>query len=111
MEYYGEDTFIGDQIIMDEALEYLESRMNLSEFDADGDTVIDAVVMINTLDIDSINNAIAVGVEFRQIHTAFQIRQRLVHNLLVADCHRRTVIIHGCIFVDGTSALRSKPVF
>lgn len=52
MDYYGSQVFIGDQLIMDEALAYLESRMDLSEFDSDGNSIIDAVVMINTLEID-----------------------------------------------------------
>ena len=51
MDYYGDDLDIGDQMIMDEALAYLESRMDLSEFDSDGNDIIDAVVMVNTLDI------------------------------------------------------------
>ena len=42
---------IGDQMILDEALAYLESRMDLSEFDSDGNNIIDAVVMVNTLDV------------------------------------------------------------
>ena len=52
MEYYGSEALIGDQVIMDEALAYLESRMDLSDFDSDNNSVIDAVVMINTLEID-----------------------------------------------------------
>ncbi len=52
-EYYDEQVAIGDQVIMDEALAYLESRMDLSSFDSDKNGVIDAVVLINTLDIDS----------------------------------------------------------
>lgn len=51
MDYYGEDVFIGDQMIMDEALAYLDTIMDLSEFDSDGNGVIDSVVLINTLDI------------------------------------------------------------
>ena len=43
---------IGDQVIMDEALAYLSKSMNLADFDADGNGFIDAVVMINTLEID-----------------------------------------------------------
>lgn len=55
-EYYQDATdedgyAIGDQLIIHEALTYLESRMNLSEFDSDGNGVIDAVVLINTLDV------------------------------------------------------------
>ena len=53
MDYGGEEIAVGDQMIMDEALAYLESRMDLSEFDSDNNAIIDAVVMINTLDIDS----------------------------------------------------------
>ena len=53
MSYYGDKIEIGDQMIMDEALAYLESRMDLTEFDADNNGVIDAVVMINTMEIDS----------------------------------------------------------
>lgn len=43
----------GDQLIMDEALAYLEGIMDLSAFDSDGNAVIDAVVMVNTLNVDS----------------------------------------------------------
>ncbi|MBQ7387147.1 MAG: hypothetical protein IJW03_03160 [Clostridia bacterium] len=42
---------IGDQAILDEALAYLEPTMDLSKFDSDGNDIIDAVVLINTLDI------------------------------------------------------------
>ena len=43
----------GDQLIMDEALAYLEDTMDLSKFDSDSNGIIDAVIMINTLDVDS----------------------------------------------------------
>ena len=56
MDYYGDSVEIGDQLIMDEALAYLENRMDLAEFDSDSNGMIDAVVMINTLDIDSDTN-------------------------------------------------------
>ena len=52
MEYYDSEAFIGDQVIMDEALAYLSSTMDLTIFDSDNNSVIDAVVMINTLEID-----------------------------------------------------------
>ena len=52
MEYYGDDVMIGDQLIMDEALAYLAGIMDLSKFDSDNNGFIDAVVLINTLDID-----------------------------------------------------------
>ena len=51
--YYGEEYFIGDQVILDEALAYLSRSMDLSKFDSDNNGIIDAVVMINTLTIDS----------------------------------------------------------
>ena len=50
--YYGEEFFIGDQAIMDEALKYLSKTMDLSKFDSDNNGLIDAVIMINTLDVD-----------------------------------------------------------
>lgn len=50
--YNGEEYFIGDQVIMDEALEYLSKSMDLSKFDSDNNGIIDAVIMINTLTID-----------------------------------------------------------
>ena len=40
-------------MILDEALGYLEDKMDLSEFDSDGNGTIDAVVMVNTLRINS----------------------------------------------------------
>ena len=51
MDYYGDDVMIGDQMIMDEALAQLSKTMDLSQFDSDNNGIIDAVVMINTLDI------------------------------------------------------------
>ncbi len=51
-DYYGEQIFIGDQMIMDEALAYLEPLMDLSRFDSDGNGIIDAVILVNTLEID-----------------------------------------------------------
>ena len=53
MDYYGSETAIGEQLILDEALAYLSTFMDLSKYDSDGNGVIDAVVMINTLDIDA----------------------------------------------------------
>jgi hypothetical protein len=47
----GYEIAIGDQLIMDEALAYLATIMDLSQFDSDNNGVIDAVVMVNTLDI------------------------------------------------------------
>ena len=50
-EYYGEEMFIGDQLIIDEALAYLEGIMDLSKFDSDNNGIIDAVILVNTLEI------------------------------------------------------------
>ncbi len=49
----GEEVMIGDQLILDEALAALAEVMDLSDFDSDGNGIIDAVVLINSLDIDS----------------------------------------------------------
>ena len=48
----GTEEFIGDQLILDEALAALANKMDLSKFDSDGNGCIDAVVLINTLDIN-----------------------------------------------------------
>ncbi len=53
MDYYGNEIFSGDQLIIDELLASLEGTMDLSKFDSDGNTAIDAIVLINTLDINS----------------------------------------------------------
>ncbi len=52
-DYYGSEMAIGDQLVLDEALAYLEGIMDLSVFDSDGNDVIDAVVMVTTLEINS----------------------------------------------------------
>ena len=52
MDYLGDEMQIGDQIVLDEALAYLSTFMDLSSFDSDGNGIIDAVVMINTLKVD-----------------------------------------------------------
>ena len=48
----GNEVEIGDQMILDEALKYLDGKMDLSEFDTDNNECIDAVVLINTLTIN-----------------------------------------------------------
>ena len=50
-DYYGDDVAIGDQLVLNEALAYLEGKMDLSKFDSDGNGIIDAVILINTLDV------------------------------------------------------------
>lgn len=52
MDYYGSEVECGDQMIINEALAYLEPTMDLKQFDSDNNGMIDAVVLINTLDID-----------------------------------------------------------
>ena len=47
----GVELAIGDQMILDEALAYLATIMDLSKFDSDQNGIIDAVVLINTLEI------------------------------------------------------------
>lgn len=47
----GEEVLIGDQLIMDEALAYLEDKMDLTQFDSDDNGLIDSIVLINTLEI------------------------------------------------------------
>lgn len=51
-EYDGVDVRIGDQMILNEALEYLDKKMDLSQFDSDNNGTIDAVIMVNTLTVD-----------------------------------------------------------
>lgn len=51
-DYYGDQVAIGDQLVMDEALAYLSGIMDLSQFDSDGNGIIDAVVLVTTLEID-----------------------------------------------------------
>ena len=47
----GDEIEVGDQMVIDEALAYLENIMDLSKFDSDGNGTIDAIVIINTLDV------------------------------------------------------------
>ncbi len=49
--YFEDEMLIGDQMVMDEALAYLEDRMDLSKFDSDKNGIIDSVVLITSLDI------------------------------------------------------------
>ena len=51
-DYYGEDISIGEQLVLDEALAYLAGIMDLSQFDSDNNGTIDAVVLVNTLEIN-----------------------------------------------------------
>ena len=53
MEYGGYEIDCGDQIILNEFLSKYNSTMDFSQYDSDGNGTIDAVVLINTLTIDS----------------------------------------------------------
>lgn len=55
MQYGNENIRIGDQMILNEALDYLDDKMDLTKFDSDGNGTIDAVIMVNTLSVDSTN--------------------------------------------------------
>ncbi len=54
-DYYGSSIAIGDQLIMDEALAYIANytSIDLSDYDTDNNGTIDAIVLINTLDVSS----------------------------------------------------------
>ena len=54
IEYYGSQVEAGDQIVMNELLAYLDGQgYDLSQFDSDNNGMIDAVVFITTLEINS----------------------------------------------------------
>ena len=55
MDYYGSEVLAGDQMILDEALQQLSKSMDLSKFDSDNNGTIDAVILINTLDVGEEN--------------------------------------------------------
>lgn len=54
-DYNGVEIEIGDQELMNEALDYLDDKMDLSQFDSDGNGTIDAVILINTLYVNGEN--------------------------------------------------------
>ncbi len=56
IDYYGEQTEAGDQMVLDEALAYLSQSMDLSQFDSDNNGIIDSVVLVTTLDINPDTN-------------------------------------------------------
>ena len=51
--YEGQEIDRGEQLILNEALDYLDDFMDLSQFDSDKNGTIDSVLLINTLDIVS----------------------------------------------------------
>lgn len=53
IDYYGSTVEAGDQLIMHELLTSLQGEMDLSAFDSDNNGVIDAIVFVNTLEIDA----------------------------------------------------------
>ena len=54
-EYEGEEVIGGYHLVLNEALDYLDDIMDLSQFDSDNNGTIDSVVLVNTLEIDSSN--------------------------------------------------------
>ena len=50
--FEGEALSRGEQLILNEALDYLDDSMDLSQFDSDGNGTIDSVLLVNTLDIE-----------------------------------------------------------
>ena len=42
----------GEQLILAEALDYLDDFMDLSQFDSDRNGTIDSIILVNTLDVD-----------------------------------------------------------
>ena len=51
IDYYGESVLGGDMLVLDEALDYLDDTMDLSRFDSDNNGIIDAIILVTTLDI------------------------------------------------------------
>ena len=52
INFGGEELEAGEQLIIDEALAYLEPLMDLSRFDSDDNGTIDSVMLVNTVDIN-----------------------------------------------------------
>ena len=52
MDYYGDEIECGDQVVINEFLSTYDGEMDFSDFDSDGNGMIDAVIVINTLEID-----------------------------------------------------------
>ena len=65
--YNGVEIEIGDQELMHEALSYLDDKMDLSQFDSDGNGTIDAVIMVNTLYVDG-NNMFNWAFQYRNYY-------------------------------------------
>jgi M6 family metalloprotease-like protein len=54
IDYYGSEIEAGDQMVMDELLAYLDGQgYDLSQFDSDSNGMIDAIVFVTTLEINS----------------------------------------------------------
>lgn len=57
IEYDGYELDGGDQLILDEILNYLDNKgVDLSKYDSDNDSVIDSIVMVPTLHVSSDEN-------------------------------------------------------
>ncbi|MBQ3571890.1 MAG: hypothetical protein IJA15_03565, partial [Clostridia bacterium] len=53
IDYYGDNIAAGDMLLIDEVLKALEPSMDLTKFDSDNNSVIDAIIIVNTLEINS----------------------------------------------------------
>ena len=51
IDYYGDEMNGGDMLILDEALDYLDDFMDLSQFDSDNNGIIDSVILVTTLEL------------------------------------------------------------
>ena len=51
IDYYGEQIEGGDMLIIDEALDYLDDFMDLSQFDSDNNDIIDSIILVTTLSV------------------------------------------------------------
>ena len=52
MDYYGDEIECGDQVVINEFLSTYDGEIDFSHFDSDGNGMIDAVIVINTLEIN-----------------------------------------------------------
>lgn len=67
-KYNDEIIDIGDQVLINEVLDYLDDKMDLSKFDSDGNGTIDSIVMVNTLNISE-SNLFTWAYQFRNIYS------------------------------------------
>lgn len=65
ISYDGYEYDCGEQLIIDELLQQLSQTMDLSSFDSDNNQFIDAIVLVNTLEIDTDENGSSFDWAFR----------------------------------------------